>query len=152
MPLMPPCLQVLKAYPRLLLISTFVVLLSTETRLYVGMSHSVPGRLFFATLFGEIKRGCLVAIQGKDSFSHITLIKYIVGLPGDIVEVQGSFVVINGFYFKCCDEQESITPRVIPPGQCFVAGWSVDSCDSRYRQVSLLPLSQCKGVVRLVCF
>lgn len=80
------------------------------------------------------RRGDLVVLRDPiEGRGHI--VKRIIALPGDTVEVYGGAVQINGVYLSEPYRPEPIdymlTAYVVPPGSVFVLGdnanWSVDS-------------------------
>ena len=85
--------------------------------------------------FHQPVRGDIVVI--KVPFSEIPLIKRVIGLPGDVVEVQDSQVYINGQLlnepYLNVDHQRDVSPVVVPQGQIFVMGDNRNaSNDSRF--------------------
>ena len=75
--------------------------------------------------------------------------KRILGLPGDVVTVQGRAVAVNGEPVGLAKTHafdrrplEPMVATVIPPGHYYVQGTNVDSFDSRYRSSGLVRADQ----------
>jgi signal peptidase I len=105
-------------------------------------------RVMILKVLYEIRRGDIIIFSsaGKD------LIKRVIGLPGDRVEVRGGAVYVNG---QKLDEPylRSTTPRptseVVPPGKYFVLGDNrPDSLDSRDFHAIGAPAIRGKVVLR----
>lgn len=107
----------------------------------------------------KLSRGDLVAFTLPDSVytpdvddSKIVIVKRIIGLPGEKVEVEGPSVLINDV---ALEESYSIWrfggvrdfgPEVVPPGKVFLLGDNRDqSRDSRYWPDHFLPVNRLKG-------
>ena len=78
--------------------------------------------------------------------------KQVVGVPGDVVTVEGRVFSINGKPVgaaKPADKEgrpvAMATPGTIPAGHYFVSTPSVDSLDSRYRIIGLIPKARLVG-------
>jgi signal peptidase I len=76
--------------------------------------------------FSAPKRGDLVVFRFPRSWANMNLIKRIIGVPGDTVEVQPGVVFVNGIalnepYVRDI-EQYWYGPARVPPGQYFVLG------------------------------
>jgi len=86
--------------------------------------------------------------------SDTNLIKRIIGLPGDRVEVRGTNVYINGSLYAP-DERYAVWqnggtkdfgPMVVPPGRVFLLGDNRDySKDARFWKDHFLPVERLKG-------
>lgn len=137
-----------------------VLLLVAVTRLFVLQPFSVTGdsmqgaandgatvvanRLSY--LFGEPSRGDLVVMQQPRDGASGMIIKRVVGLPGETVEMRGCDVVINGVVLDEPYRSDASTastasgecdvdaaPTLIDDGHVFVLGDMRDrSDDSRY--------------------
>jgi signal peptidase I len=112
------------------------------------------------TLFDTPSRGDIVVFtrpdepQTTEDESSINIIKRVIGLPGDTVEVRDTRVFING---KVLDEpyarwQEHgiidgyFGPETIPPGHVFLLGDNRDhSKDSRFWREPFLDIHRIKG-------
>jgi len=78
--------------------------------------------------------------------------KQVIGVPGDVVTVEGRRFLINGLsagLAKPADREgrpvEMSSPGIIPPGYYFVSTPSPDSLDSRYRIIGLIPTNRLVG-------
>jgi signal peptidase I len=105
------------------------------------------------------KRGDVVVFTRPDELSthdddesSINLIKRVVGLPGEILEVKDAAVFINGIaldepYARWSEGgRESFGPVTIPAGHIILLGDNRDqSKDSRYWEDPFLEISRVKG-------
>ncbi len=85
---------------------------------------------------------------------HQALFKRVAGVAGDVVTVQGRDVFVNGALVgraktHAFDRRplEPIAPTVIPPGQLYVQGTSIDSFDSRYSLSGLVRVQDVRAKV-----
>lgn len=85
-------------------------------------------------------------------------VKYMIGVPGDRIEVDGSQVWVvtprgrfNGGLCKPSTRRgvalQSIAPQVIPPGSVYMWSPHPDALDSRYAAVGLVPAKSITGRV-----
>ena len=83
-------------------------------------------------------------------------VKYLMGIPGDRIEVEGDHVFLNTargrFDMGRCKPASRhghplapIAPQVIPPGMVYVWAPHVDALDSRYAVMGLVPRSAIVG-------
>jgi conjugal transfer pilin signal peptidase TrbI len=110
---------------------------------HVALAHYEPGTLHRGDYI-------LFRFDGQEQLRHPGLrdqpfFKQIAGLPGDVVQVHGRVVTVNGKSVGTAkthtfDRQPlaTIDSGVIPPGHYFVQGASADSFDSRYRSSGLV--------------
>ena len=114
---------------------------------HVALAHYDPGALHRGDFI-------LFRFDGQEQLRHPGLraqpfFKQIAGLPGDVVQVHGRVVTVNGKSVGTAkahtfDRQPlaTIEAGVIPPGHYFVQGASADSFDSRYRSSGLVRADQ----------
>ncbi|HXQ61578.1 MAG TPA: signal peptidase I [Acidimicrobiales bacterium] len=132
------------------------LLISTGTRAYAVQSYFIPtpsmtptlmpgDRILVDKLSSTIHRGDIVVFQNPpaDQGGPPTLVKRVIGLPGERISSVGNQVLINGktlaepwlppLVGECVEASEHITPTTIPAGHYFVMGdCRGDSDDSRY--------------------
>ncbi|HVC71748.1 MAG TPA: signal peptidase I [Acidimicrobiales bacterium] len=139
-------------------IVTIVValLISTGTRAYAVQSYFVPtpsmsptlvpgDRILVNKLSSTVHRGDIVVFKNPpaDSGGPPTLVKRVIGLPGERISSEGNVVLINGkplaepwlpaLTGDCAQASEHIPPTTISPDHYFVMGdCRGDSDDSRY--------------------
>ena len=85
---------------------------------------------------------------------HQALFKRVAGVAGDVVTVQGRDVFVNGALVGRAKSHaferrplEPIAPTVIPAGQLYVQGTSIDSFDSRYSLSGLVRVQDVRAKV-----
>jgi signal peptidase I len=88
--------------------------------------------------FREPERGDIVVFRSPE-FGGVDLIKRVVGLPGDKIEVKSGALYVNGEYQEepylnpALPDESSYGPMVVPPGYIFAMGDNrADSADSRF--------------------
>ena len=123
--------------------------LAAASRVHVNASWSDGAWGYFALpMMAMPKRGDLVLFDPpEDLGSPIPYMKRVVGLPGDSVAVdperrvfvRGDFTGIAKRHALDGRALETIGPGVIPPGRYYVHAEHVDSHDSRYREIGLVP-------------
>lgn len=148
--------------------------LSMYPTLKVG-DHILVGKLSYGlrlpfvtdsvALFSTPERGDIVVFTRPDEVrtaedeSSINIIKRVVGLPGDTVEVRGTKVFINGKELEepyARYQEHGITegyfgPDVVPPGHIFLMGDNRDhSKDSRFWENPFLDIHRVKGRAMII--
>lgn len=105
------------------------------------------GEYVFCLKTNKIERGDIIAFTGRDSF----VIKRVIGLPGDIVDIsEDGTVSINGTPLsedyitnKAKGDVEIPLPYTVPKNSYFVLGDNrVDSLDSRHNNVGTLNIDE----------
>lgn len=91
--------------------------------------------------------------------SDTNLIKRVIGLPGDRIEVRGTNLFINGALYKPDNDYaiwqqggtKNFGPMTVPPGKIFLMGDNRDfSKDSRFWKDHFLPVERVKGRAFLI--
>ena len=132
-----------------------VVWLALASRVYVNASWSdgAWGYLLLP-LPGAPQRGDAVVFDPPEAAgSVVPYLKTVRGLPGDRVELDGDRrVSVNGAVLGIAKTHardgrklEAATPGVIPPGRYYVHADHVDSHDSRYAEIGLVPRERIRG-------
>jgi signal peptidase I len=155
-------------------IMTIVValLISTGTRAYAVQSYSIPSssmtptlmpgdRILVDKLSSTIHRGDIVVFKNPpgDSGGPPTLVKRVIGLPGETISSVGTTVLINGRPLAepwlprlagiCTEASEHIPTTKIAPDHYFMMGdCRGDSDDSRYW--GTVPASDIVGKVDVI--
>jgi len=149
-----------------------VVLISTGARAFALQSYFVPtpsmtptlipgDRIIVNKLSSTIHRGDIVVFHDvpADEGGPPTLVKRVIGLPGETISSVGNTVLINGKPLAepwlvpltgiCAERSEHIKTTKIPPGQYFMMGdCRGDSGDSRV--FGTVPASYIVGKVDLI--
>ena len=149
-----------------------VVLVSTTARAYAFESYFVPtpsmtptlmpgDRIMVDKLASTIHRGDIVVFHNvpADKGGPPTLVKRVIGLPGETISSTGSTVLINGKPLAepwlptltgfCTEQGEHIKSTKIASGHYFMMGrLPGDSEDSRY--FGTVPLGNIVGKVDLI--
>ncbi len=149
-----------------------VVLVSTAARAYAFESYFVPtpsmtptlipgDRIMVDKLASTIHRGDIVVFHNvpADKGGPPTLVKRVIGLPGETISSAGSTVLINGKPLAepwlptltgiCTEQGEHIKATKIASGHYFMMGdCRGDSEDSRY--FGTVPLANIVGKVDLI--
>ena len=125
------------------------------SRVYVNASWSDGAWGYFVLpLVGEFQRGDAVLFDPpEEAGSGIPYLKTVRGLPRDRVEVDRERrVSVNGAVLGVAKTHaldgrrlEAIGPGVIPPGRYYVHADHVDSHDSRYSEIGLIPQERIRG-------
>jgi signal peptidase I len=149
-----------------------VVLVSTAARTYAFESYFVPtpsmtptlmpgDRIMVNKLASTIRRGDIVVFHNvpADKGGPPTLVKRVIGLPGETISSEGATVLIDGKRLgepwlptltgSCTEQGEHIKSTRIAPGHYFMMGdCRGDSDDSRY--FGTVPLGQIVGKVDVI--
>ena len=129
--------------------------LAAASRVHVNASTSDGAWGYFVLpLIGAPKRGDLVLFDPPEAAgSPIPYMKSVRGLPGERVEVDGERRIrLNGEFIGTAKRRaldgralEAIKPVVIPQAHYYVHADHVDSHDSRYEEIGLIPLERIRG-------
>lgn len=127
------------------LISSIAVLGLLLSSVYINISSSLPFTIFLSKYSeAPISRGSYCVLEHpKVSYR---LVKCLVGLPGDSVEVSGRKVFINGKFIaealtespRSGKKYDVIYPTKIPEGYYFSYASHDESFDSRYEEFGLV--------------
>lgn len=109
----------------------------------VNASQSLPERVYLVHKKDHnLNRGDYVAFRwhgGGPYLPGVSFTKIVMGVPGDVVTMQGRDVYINGQYVSTAKTRATTgqllelgRTGVIPPGHFYVHGTNKDSLDSRY--------------------
>ena len=100
----------------------------------------------------DVQRGDVVVLVADDRGQEVELVKRVIGLPGDVVEVRGNAAYVNGVrepdrgQVSLGSESPFRRPVTVGTGQLFVMGDNRElSEDSRY--IGTVPISGIKGTV-----
>ena len=98
------------------------------------------------------QRGEIVVFRSPQSSHKTDLVKRVVGVPGDTVEIRDGVVYVNGQPFELPSEEppdSDFPPLEVPAGEFFVMGDNVnDSRDSRY--IGNIPAENMVGKVKFI--
>ena len=132
-----------------------IVWLALASRVYVNASWSDGAWGYLVLPFlGAPQRGHAVLFDPPEAAgSQVPYLKTVRGLPGDPVEVGGDRrVSVNGAVLGIAKTHardgralEITRPGVIPPGHYYVHADHVDSHDSRYAEIGLVPRERIRG-------
>ena len=128
--------------------------LGLVSRVYVNASWSDGAWGYFVVPVGEPARGDPVVFDPPEALgAPVPYLKTVRGVPGDVVEVDaGRGVWIGGEYLGRAKPVslagralEAISPGVVPEDRYFVHADHVDSHDSRYAEIGLVPRDRIQG-------
>lgn len=110
--------------------------------LHQNIGQSLSYRFSIGKPFQEIKRGMYVFFSHPRFSGNIT--KKVLGIPGDNIVVSQGVVSIGGKSLELVNSEKKLNPikeTSIPEGFVFVVGTHPESCDSRYEEFGLIPIS-----------
>ena len=122
--------------------------LTTQTKLLIGVTPSLPQKVFLMVPWVKPQKGDLVGLQGHaTSYLPATTlyVKRLVGQPGDVISRAGNCILVNGQPIGSAKNQTEkgdpltpMAPHIIPEGFVFVAATHPRSFDSRYQEFGLV--------------
>lgn len=110
--------------------------------LHQNIGQSLSYTFSIGRAFKEVKRGMYVYFS-HPRFSGM-LTKKVLGVPGDKIVVSQDVVSVGGQSLELVNSEKNLSPikdPFIPEGFVFVAGTHPESCDSRYQEFGLIPIS-----------
>ena len=117
-----------------------------EIKVIFVSSPSIPYQICLQIIRLEPRKNDLSIFNFKGK----SLVKYVVGVKGDQINVRNGSVWINNKKIGDIQNLSYLHPiesGVIPEGYVFVAGTHSKSLDSRYREIGLIPVSALRGRV-----
>ncbi len=119
-----------------------------------NLTRSLSAPAFIMSDYVEPKRGRVASFTPPQGFdANIPFIKRIAGAPGDLVEVKGDRVFVNGALIgeamtetRGGDPLKIIAAGVISPNHFFMAGDTASSLDSRYAFVGYIHRDRIRSV------
>lgn len=114
--------------------------LKLNVRIMIANTDSIPYRICLQLLKVKPKKGDICIFQ----FRGFTFIKYLVGEPGDKIEIIDNSIYVGGKYIGPIQNDPRVTPtkhKVVPEGYYFMAGTHPQSLDCRYHEFGLIPES-----------
>jgi conjugal transfer pilin signal peptidase TrbI len=140
------------------LLPVVYVMFQSNYRIGINETPSLPQTFFLIHKRADVHKGDYVSFRIPPSNSpvqfnsNMILTKIAVGVPGDVVSVQGRIVYVNSVPVGFAKERslkgeplDPIDPLVVPPGHLYVMGLHKDSLDSRYTLVGLVPTTNLVG-------
>ena len=124
------------------------------SRVHVNASWSDDAWGYFVLPMGAPRRDDIVIFDPPDALgAQIPYLKRVLGVPGDSVSVDGAGgVSLNGEAVGRAKPRARdgralvpIAPARIPAGHYYVHADHVDSHDSRYAEIGLVPLERIRG-------
>jgi len=118
----------------------------------INVSKSVPHTIFISEPTTSIHRGQYVAIYHPKS--SLLLVKKIIGLPGDSIEVRDNRLIVNnqehGLVLKQSKSGHTLTPiqqQQVHENHLFAYAPHEESFDSRYQEFGLVRIEHVKEVL-----
>ena len=132
-----------------------VVWLALASRVHVNASWSDGAWGYLVLpLPGAPRRGDMVVFDPPEAAgAAVPYLKTVRGMPGDRVELNGDRrILVNGVVLGIAKTRardgrklEAVRPGLIPPGRYYVHADHVDSHDSRYAEIGLVPRERIRG-------
>ena len=128
--------------------------LALASRIHVNGSWSDDAWGYFVVPVGQPEIGDVVVFDAPDALSAtMPYLKTVRGVPGDFVGVDADRGVwVGGEYVGRAKPRsltgralEAISPGVVPEGSYFLHADHLDSHDSRYAEIGLVPRERIRG-------
>lgn len=129
-------------------------LFAQNYRIAINNDVSLPGKVFLVHYGKKPDVNGLVVFKQDAKYlpKYLTLVKILIGKPGDTISVKNDDVYVNGTYIghakKTTKKGKPLTvtdETIVPPGKYFVAGTHKDSFDSRYKEFGFLDPATIEG-------
>ena len=141
---------------RFLMAATVLALvwLALASRIHVNASWSDDAWGYFVVPVGQPKRGDVVVFDPPESLgASVPYLKTVRGVPGDVIAVDAERGVwVGGEYLGRAKPLSltgrvlrSVAPGIVPEGRYFLHADHVDSHDSRYAEIGLVPRERIRG-------
>jgi|TARA_R110002096_G_scaffold14761_4_gene51999 conjugal transfer pilin signal peptidase TrbI len=119
----------------------------------LNMTESLPHWAFVVDAEALATKGELAMFEVPDNaYYDRPFVKRIVGVEGDVIEVRGRRIYVAGVFVgeakpfaQSGRPLEAIESQVIPAGYVFMSGEHIDSYDSRYAEIGLIPRERIIG-------
>jgi conjugal transfer pilin signal peptidase TrbI len=129
-------------------ISFQVICVCIAAFVYINITPSLPYTIFIANYFSkELTKGAYCAVK-RGVIAPEKLLKQIMGVPGDILEVKEDKVFINDKFIAQLVKKSSrsgtvyhaISSQIIPNDKYFLFASHKESYDSRYEEFGLVDI------------
>lgn len=128
--------------------------LGYKTEILIAKTASLPHKVFLLAKGSEFNKYDYVAITNHNTtyYGEPSMVKQIIGLPGDLLVVESTDFYINGIHHGKIKNKTSnnkpltaITTQFIPEGMVFAYAPHPDSFDSRYQELGFVPIEKIRG-------
>lgn len=114
--------------------------LKLNVRIMIANTDSIPYKICLQLLQVKPKKGDICVFK----FHGFTFLKYVVGEPGDKIEIIDNEIYVGGKKIGPIQNDPRFTPtkhKIVPEGYRFMAGTHPQSFDCRYHEFGLIPES-----------